>query len=91
MRAPLRVEVAIAMLLLGFGASAGRAADPAPQEVTVEDALDEPADPDDAKDIRADDDPDDVGQRGLEAPKAGKTEPAKPGDATSPGADRGCD
>lgn len=89
MRLRLRVRVGIATLLVGSTAAAGEPPTPGPDGVTVQDALDEPADPDDAADIRADADPDDVGQRGLdpakrESPNAGRT---PPGDSAPKDAD----
>ena len=73
----LGVGIAIAVWLVGSSAVAGqRASNPAPDQVSVQDALDEPADPDDADDIRADHDPDDAGQRGLDPAKSAKPEGA---------------
>ena len=68
------VCVACAALLLSSTAFAYHHAQENAQEdgensqVTVEEALDLPTDPDDADDIRDDNDPDDVGQRALDNP-----------------------
>lgn len=63
----LRAGFAIAVLLVAGAALAAEPGDPeAAGGITVEEALAEPADPDDAADIRADNDPNDVGQRALD-------------------------
>lgn len=65
MRLRLVCRVAAAGLLVGLAAMAEEPRGPAAVDASVEGALEEPADPDDAADIRADDDPDDVGQEAL--------------------------
>jgi hypothetical protein len=63
--------LALAAALVGLTGSAGAGEeDEAEAGIAVEDALAVPTDPDDEADIRADDDPDDVGQEGLDAPDA---------------------
>jgi hypothetical protein len=76
----------VAGLLWGFAAAANEPEAPEREGVTVEGALSEPADPDDAANIRADDDPQDVGQEALE-PATGTPPVASP----RPGGDSGRD
>ena len=68
----MRVRVLIVLAATGLfcwlAAAAAEPRDANPDVVDVEDALTEPADADDEADIRADDDPDDVGQ-GAEVTK----------------------
>jgi len=76
MRVRVLVAVTAAGLLHCFAAAGAGPREPQGEAITVEDALDEPVDADDAADIRADDDPNDVGQEALE-PAAG-TPPVDP-------------
>jgi hypothetical protein len=66
MRVRVLVGVVAAGMLYGVAAAAAEPGESQHDTITVEDALAEPVDPDDAVNIRADDDPDDVGQEGLE-------------------------
>jgi hypothetical protein len=66
MRARPLLGVALAGLLFGFAAAAAEPDAPQPGEAAIEGAVTEPADPDDADDIRDDDNPDDVGQEAME-------------------------
>ncbi len=63
-RTRLAAGLATAGLLLCGAALAGEPEDAS--DITVPEALAEPADPDDAADIRADQDPNDVGQRAYD-------------------------
>jgi hypothetical protein len=85
MRVRALVAVTAAGMLCGFAAAAAEPGEPKADSVTVDDALAEPADPDDAVNIVADDDPSDVGQEALE-PAAGTppADPAGAGDGTDP-------
>lgn len=74
------VEIALATLLVGVSPAVGQPPDADSDVEAVTDALEEPADPDDEMDIRADDDPRDVGQEALEPEGNG----APGGDAPSP-------
>ena len=65
----LMAVVAGSLIWCCFAAAAGQPEEPEDNSVSVDDALAEPADPDDAADIRADNDPNDVGRQGLEASK----------------------
>lgn len=70
MRRPLHLAIGIACFILGSPAGAGQVPDRDAETeaaAAVEDALEEPSDPDDEMDVRADDDPNDVGQRALES------------------------
>ena len=64
------LTIALSWTLLLAGSAQGETApgEPAeiPDDVGVEGALEEPADPDDADDIADDDDPDDVGGEAVE-------------------------
>jgi len=53
-----------AAALFGVGAPADETS--APDEAEIENALDEPVDPDEAVNLEADEDPEDVGQEALE-------------------------
>lgn len=76
MRIHLYAGLAIAGLLSSGAVLATEPEAPeAADSITVEDALAEPADPDDALDIRADDDPNDVGQEALD-PELGELDSA---------------
>jgi hypothetical protein len=71
-------------MLCGFAAAAAEAGEAQGDTISVEDALTEPVDPDDAVNIRADDDPEDVGQEALEpSPGAPPAEASRPGTDTS--------
>ncbi len=85
MRARALVAVTAAGMLCGFAVAAAEPGAPKADPITVDDALSEPADPDDAVNIVADDDPDDLGQEAVE-PSAGAppAEPAGAGDAKDP-------
>ena len=79
----LKAGFAIAALLVsGAVFAAEHEGSKAADEITVEDALEEPRDADDAADIRADNDPNDVGQRALDpesetaSPDGGEASPA---------------
>jgi len=61
------LAVVVGGLFWCFAAAAGQPEKPENRSVSVDDALAEPADTDDADDIKADNDPNDVGQRGLES------------------------
>lgn len=78
MRIRLLVEVVVAGLLLGFAAAAGEPSEPQPGEATIEGALAEPADPDDAADVLDDNNPNDVGQQALEPGQAATPDPGRP-------------
>lgn len=70
---------AIAALLVSGAALATEPGDAeAGSEITVEEALDEPADPDDEMDIRDDNDPNDVGQRALDPEGEGASPSSAP-------------
>jgi hypothetical protein len=93
MRVRLLAEVAAAGVLCCFAAAAGEPGAPRPEGEAIEDALAEPADPDDQANVRADNDPNDVGQEAL-APSEillpGPEQPT-PTDATDPDEDPGGD
>jgi hypothetical protein len=85
-RRPMRVRVLIELAATGLfcwlTAAAAEPRDANPDVVDVEDALTEPADADDEADIRADDDPDDVGQGALQP-----SETTPPADSQGAGAE----
>ena len=85
MRARALVAGMAAGMLCGFSVAAAEPGEPKADPITVDDALSEPADPDDAVNIVADDDPGDVGQDAVE-PSAGAppADPAGEGDGTDP-------
>jgi len=89
MRVRFLVEVAAAGLLVSFAAAGVEPRSPDPEAAAVEDALAEPADPDDEVNIRADDDPNDVGQEALEPAKRApaNAEQPTPEDAARPDVD----
>jgi hypothetical protein len=79
MRIRLPTGFAISALLVSSAALAAEPEAPeAEDQITVEEALAEPADPDDEADIRADDDPNDVGQEALEPPESEAPSPGEP-------------
>jgi hypothetical protein len=81
MQLRLHSGLAIAVLLLsGPSFAAEHEAPDPPGEITVEDALEEPRDADDAADTRADNDPNDVGQRALDP----EGEDSSPDSASAP-------
>jgi len=85
MRVHVLVGVTTVGLLCAFAAAAVEPGEPRSEGTAVEGALTEPADPDDQADIRADDDPNDVGQEALEpAESAPPSDPSGPDDATGP-------
>jgi hypothetical protein len=93
MRVRLLVEVAAAGLLFSFAAAGGEPRGSKPEGAAAEGALAEPTDPDDEADIRADNDPNDVGQQALEPSKSAtpNSEQPTPADAARPDVDPGRD